>query len=152
MQSKSGTSRDLRPCAVDTDYATGLEAVRVGVFDISDVPPELVDRGEGGRHGGEEGEERPRHGEEGSLGDTEGPGEMAALSGREILGGGGDKIGGWAGRGGDSGRGILNGGIIADEEEDGGQTRNVQPKERAASGRPRNGLGRLGSTSIRRFI
>ena len=60
MQSKSGTSRDLRPSAIDTDYATGLETVRVGVLDISDVPPDLVNRGEGGRHGGEEGEERGR--------------------------------------------------------------------------------------------
>ena len=55
VQSKSDTSRDLRPCAVDTDYATGLETVRVGVLDVSDVPPDLVyaceDRG---RCGGEQ--------------------------------------------------------------------------------------------------
>lgn len=51
----------LRPCAVDTNNATGLKPVGVGVLDVGDVPPDLVDRGEGGCRGEEGGEGRPLH-------------------------------------------------------------------------------------------
>ena len=41
-------NRYIRPSAVDADDPASLEAVRVGVLDIGDVPPELVNRGERG--------------------------------------------------------------------------------------------------------
>ena len=41
-------NRYIRPSAVDTNDPTSLETVRVGVLDIGDVPPELVNRGERG--------------------------------------------------------------------------------------------------------
>ena len=51
----------LRPSAVDTNYATRLEAVGVGVLDVGDVPPYLVYRGEGGSEGGEQSKSRQLH-------------------------------------------------------------------------------------------
>ena len=53
--------RDLRPGAVDTNDPTRLETVGVGVLDVGDVPPYLLDRGERGRCSAEEGDGRPLH-------------------------------------------------------------------------------------------
>lgn len=60
-KAKTEVEGGLRPCAVDTNNATGLKAVGVGVLDVGDVPPDLVDRGEGGCRGEEGSEGRPLH-------------------------------------------------------------------------------------------
>lgn len=50
---------NLRPSTVDTNNPTLCEAIWVGVFDIGDVPPQLVDPCEGRGDDGEQGECRP---------------------------------------------------------------------------------------------
>lgn len=53
---------DLRPCPVDTDCLPGEETVWIDIFDVCNIPPKLLDTGEGRGHGREDGEGSARSG------------------------------------------------------------------------------------------
>ena len=38
-----GSKQYLRPCSIDSDDSSWVQAIRVGILNVGDIPPDLVD-------------------------------------------------------------------------------------------------------------